>query len=541
MAEALRATGADGVFGDAAEGPGQGLLAAAGKPEPVFEPERGAGIHELAGLSMTRAFWETYPPVPGVDRYRWAEPRLTTHLALRDALSHEDELQFAWLNGDGIFLRERNGADSRALSPRDAEALRRMAMIYRAVPEFPRSPGWEPHAATLGPPDVFASRWPLPFSGTLWTFVNRGGRDLDGPLLEVSYRAQRFYDLWTGAELHPDEKLINRLAHRAVLRVPLEAHGYGAVLETNEPPVRGSRLARLLEAMRSRPRSVRALPPERAPGATRLVSLAATARHVNPPEGMVRIPGAKGWRFSVTGVSLGADARYPWESTNRRDHDTARDVAPFDIDRLPVTNRQYKKYLDERDYEPADPHGFLRDWPGGHLPPGLADKPVTWVSIEEARAYCRDHGKRLPHEWEWQLAAEGPSPRAYPWGSAWDAGRVPPPSLGRVRRPGPDVGGYPEGASPYGVLDLTGLVWQWTDEIYDGRLRAAVLKGGSLYQPSGSPFYFPTTLEEGRSPELRGRYKASEHEVYLLMDPSLDRAGTIGFRCAADAPVVYSE
>ncbi len=100
---------------------------------------------------------------------------------------------------------------------------------------------------------------------------------------------------------------------------------------------------------------------------------------------------------------------------------------------------------------------------------------------------------------------------------------VPPPDTGRDMRAPTDVDAYPQGASPFGVLDMIGNVWQWTDEYVDEYTRAAILRGGSYYQPQGSKWYFPQT------------YKLTEHGKYLLMAPSKDRSGTVGFRCAVDA------
>jgi formylglycine-generating enzyme required for sulfatase activity len=145
------------------------------------------------------------------------------------------------------------------------------------------------------------------------------------------------------------------------------------------------------------------------------------------------------------------------------------------------------------------------------------------VSLEDARAFAKWAGKRLPHEWEWQYAAQGTDGRAYPWGSDWLPQLVPPVDKGRSIRPPTDVDAHPGGASPFGVMDLVGNVWQWTDEVMDDHTRSAILKGGSYYQPQGSHWYFPQA------------YRLDQHGKYLLLSPSKDRAGTVGFRCVVDA------
>ena len=106
-------------------------------------------------------------------------------------------------------------------------------------------------------------------------------------------------------------------------------------------------------------------------------------------------------------------------------------MKPFYIDQYPVTNAEFKKFLDAADYRPKDDHNFLRDWQNGTFPGGWANKPVTWVSLEDARAYAAWAGKRLPHEWEWQYAAQGADGRLYPWGNQWDE------RGGPAARPGP--------------------------------------------------------------------------------------------------------
>jgi formylglycine-generating enzyme required for sulfatase activity len=197
-------------------------------------------------------------------------------------------------------------------------------------------------------------------------------------------------------------------------------------------------------------------------------------------------------------------------------------IDAFCIDRFPVTNAEFKTFLHRSGYSPVDSHNFLRHWVEGAPPLGWDNKPVTWVSIEDARAYAAWAGKRLPREWEWQYAAQGTDGRRYPWGDDWRSAAVPEPSLDRLMPAPSDVGAHAAGASPFGVMDMVGNVWQWTDEYLDEHVRAAVLRGGNNYQPQTSHWYFP----QG--------YALDEHGKYLLMAPSKDRSAGIGFRCAAD-------
>src|ERR1700677_4420052 len=137
---------------------------------------------------------------------------------------------------------------------------------------------------------------------------------------------------------------------------------------------------------------------------------------------MVKIP-AGDYVFKVQGIEIegsddvGVDVQYSWEDSPRRFHEHRMHVDMFYLDKYPVTNADFKKFLDATHYHPQDDLNFLRDWKNGGYPEGWAKKPVTWVSLEDARAYAKWAGKRLPHEWEWQYAAQGEDGRRYPWGN----------------------------------------------------------------------------------------------------------------------------
>eukprot|EP00435_Cladocopium_sp_Y103_P071389 s172_g37.t1 len=180
------------------------------------------------------------------------------------------------------------------------------------------------------------------------------------------------------------------------------------------------------------------------------------------------------------------------------------------------------------------------------------------VSHWDAVQYCSHYGKRLPREWEWQYVAQGGDPdRSYPWGKWWWPEAMPRPQANASVFHLSDVGGFPQGASKDGVQDLVGLVWQWTSDTFrDEHTRSSILRGGSVFQPNShngdvaspryQPWYFPGHAAAGAwnakwtgehffgPKDYPSLYRLTVHAKYLLMAPSLDRAGTIGFRCVAD-------
>jgi formylglycine-generating enzyme required for sulfatase activity len=313
-----------------------------------------------------------------------------------------------------------------------------------------------------------------------------------------------------------------------VLSFPIEAHGFEAVMAIhNAPDTATENLLGRMREMTKNPLS--SFSHEWKPLPQQIVEIPKTAPATSAPPGMVRIDGGE-YLFRVQGIEIegsddiGVDVQYPWEDSARRFHEHRTQIAPFYIDKYPVTNSEFKKFLDFAHYHPTDNQNFLKDWKDGIYPDGWANKPVTWVSLEDARAYASWAHKRLPHEWEWQYVAQGGDPdRIYPWGNQWNPADVPQPDKTRLLNAPDDVDAHPAGASPAGVMDLAGNVWQWTEEFTDDHTRAAILRGGNHYQPQGSIWYFPEA------------YRNDQHGKLLLMAPSYDRSGTVGFRCVVDA------
>ena len=541
IAELMKEIDADGINGDTQDGVPVAFTQASeaiGHPL-VFEPEGGPADEALAWNVMTWGHY-TFSFTPQVDKYKWLEPRHMVNISDRWNRSKTDDLQFAFFNGVGWESWENVWGIWNGITPRDGEATRRVATIERGVAPFLVSKDWEPLYPTHAY-GIFASRWPLN-DQTVWTIVNRNEYDASGPQLAVPIaEGMRYFDLYHGVELKPDVD-----AGSATLSFPIEAHGFGAVLATKGEPNDAMRqLMSRMKGMTAAP--LASFSNEWKPIPQQIVEIPATKAAANAPEGMIKIPGGD-FLFRVRGIEIegsddiGLDVQYSWENSARRYHEHKMQINTFYIDKFPVTNAEFKKFLNASHYHPKDDLNFLRDWKDGNFPDGWASKPVTWVSIEDARAYAKWAAKRLPHEWEWQYAAQGKNGNLYPWGNspaaaaisvltpspnpatptAEQTALVPAAYQGRTP-PGPDnVDAHPAGASPFGVMDMVGNVWQWTDEYVDEHTRAGILRGGSYFQPQGSIWYFPQA------------YRNDEHGKLLLMAPSYDRSGTLGFRCVVD-------
>jgi gamma-glutamyl hercynylcysteine S-oxide synthase len=525
----LKEIGADGINFDTLDSPPQEFRIssdAIGHPL-ALEPQFAIHDASLAWSNISWNDWVTwedvaYPFVPMVSKAKWLEPRHTVNVTDRFTRDKTDSLQHAFFNGEGYATIENLWGFWYGMTPRDAETVLRITKIERAFPGNLSSAAWEPHVPTMQA-GVFASSFPAENS-TLWTIVNRNEYDVTGEELSVPVQAGvHYFDLWHGIELLPRTS-----GSQATLSFTIDAQGFAAVLATAENPTPAA-LQSLLNDMAARSTQPLAAFSRQWKFVPQTMVVSAPTKVTDaPPPGMLLIPAAD-YDFAVQGIEIeggndpGVDVQYPWEDAPRRYHRKRMHVTSFYIDRTPVTNQQFKQFLDATKYHPADDHNFLRDWKNGAYPDGWSAKPVTWVSIEDARTYAAWAGKRLPHDWEWQYAAQSTDGRTYPWGNDWDAQAAPPVNHGRTTHAPANVDAYAKGASPFGLLDLEGNISQWTDEFRDDHTRAAIIRGAASYQPRGAVWYFPQT------------YRLDQHQKYLLMSPGRDRSATIGFRCVADA------
>jgi formylglycine-generating enzyme required for sulfatase activity len=209
----------------------------------------------------------------------------------------------------------------------------------------------------------------------------------------------------------------------------------------------------------------------------------------------------------------------------------------FWIDRTEVTNAQYVQFLNalgeyrgacgghdcaETKVEDQDSH-ILRQEGRYVVESDFEDHPVTEVTWYGAQAYCEWAGVRLPTEAEWEKAARGIDGRPYPWGNdAPDCGKAQYADCSGMTVP---VGSKPAGASPYGVLDMAGNVWEWVADWYDE----------AYYERS------PARNPQGANSGVRKVFRGGSWGYLPTFIRATDRARNrpsyagfnVGFRCGA--------
>jgi len=193
------------------------------------------------------------------------------------------------------------------------------------------------------------------------------------------------------------------------------------------------------------------------------------------------------------------------------------DVPAFEIDKFEVTNADFAQFVEATDYQTdAEKTGLSRTW--RDAAEGKDNHPVVYASWNDATAYCKWVGKRLPTEAEWEKAARGSDERLYPWGIEYDPNKVNGQDSGI--RGTTAVGSFADGASPYGVLDMAGNVWEWTADWYEAY-------PGSSYQ---SPYYG----EQFRVVRGGGWFETADFLRTTTRNATSDTAANddLGFRCA---------
>jgi formylglycine-generating enzyme required for sulfatase activity len=197
------------------------------------------------------------------------------------------------------------------------------------------------------------------------------------------------------------------------------------------------------------------------------------------------------------------------------------------IDQTEVTNGMYAKCVTSGACQP--PIVFGSSFRSSYYDNSqFTDYPVIYISWYAASAYCAWAGGRLPSEAEWEKAARGTDERTYPWGNS-------PPSCSLANYQGCKndtvaVGSYPAGASPYGVLDMAGNVWEFVKDWY----------GETYYSQSPASNPQGPAIGDGNYVVLRGgswvESKNFLRSAYRLDDGRDNMYPKFGFRCAGSLP-----
>jgi formylglycine-generating enzyme required for sulfatase activity len=211
---------------------------------------------------------------------------------------------------------------------------------------------------------------------------------------------------------------------------------------------------------------------------------AAPARQPFEPE-MVLIPAGE--------FLMGSDPRKDEYAVDDEQPQHTLHLPDYHLAKTPVTNAQYAAFMQ------ATSHKQPEHWEGEKPPKGKEGHPVVYVSWHDAIAYCQwlaeVTGKpyRLPSEAEWEKGARGSEGLIYPWGNRWDARRCNSAEGGKGDTT--PVGAYPQGASPYGLLDMAGNVSEWTRSLWGVLEWTRSLLGEDWGEPS---FKYPYDPADGR-------------------------------------------
>lgn len=205
-------------------------------------------------------------------------------------------------------------------------------------------------------------------------------------------------------------------------------------------------------------------------------------------------------------------------------------VKAFYIDKYEVSNAMYKKFVDATSYTPP------RHWVNGEIPFRKENHPVVYVSWDDAVAYAKWAGKRLPTEAEWEKAARGTDGKIYPWGNDFDKNKCR--NARSNIREITAINDYEQGQSPSGCYNMAGNASEWAHDRYDWRYyRRDPNPANNPTGPDDSEVdfekkvKFPSRVVRGGS---WGDYSEDLRTTARDAYPPDYKSFRIGFRCAKD-------
>ena len=578
-------TGADGVVLDTQGGSSAELQEAADRAKPgvIMYSEGFAVPKDMQGIVSGRVHNALYYP-PMLNLNKFIKPEFTIYRVAELAKEPiKREFATAFFNGYGTELN--------IFAPGQPDwveeqyrYLGRTSRILRENTHNFLSREYMPLIPTLAD-SVYVNQWPLP-EKTIFTIYSVKPEGFNAPLFEVTPKeGTHFVDLWNHEEVTPiardgreylpakihafdhfdlgtnnegevgciaqlpthlEVDLHNNTLHISASqgsvikvwagvpdyeRTPVELSSGAHELDVFEHFGRheGKLVVQLFDQgilLDERIVSIKA-------GTPRLASKVEPSATAGSTKGMVEIPAGSFVFHATNGDEF---ISYP-----KHDEGRTFELPAFWMDRYPVTNEDFHRFMEASGYRPSDTANFLKHWRDGRPVKGEERYPVVYVSYEDAQAYARWAGKRLPTEVEWQYAAQTPDLREWPWST--DTKNIKrelepvtnsltvykikgiDPKLANLGdgKPYP-VGRYKRGANPYGLADLVGSVWQLTNDVYkSGSYTYIMMKGGSYFNPTSSWWY------------VQGGPRELHYRQYLLrVSQGFERNATVGFRCVKD-------
>jgi gamma-glutamyl hercynylcysteine S-oxide synthase len=514
LAEVALGLDADGVMLDTmTEVPG-GLARAVSSRERgvIFAPELRPKDTDLSRVRQSWAQWFEIGDdrTPSIYRHRWLVPQHRQFAIARWDTSRKRDIVYSFFNGSGLILWDNVFGTWNPYSREDRRLIAETAAILNHYGDVLARGHWLPLVPT-GVPGLDGNRW-QEGQRTILTLRNRTTERvlyrIPAPcppgLTYVAFWGDR-RDVSTGDAMAVEPGGIQAL----VLDEPDAAR---EALAHFDHLSRRADVALPGYDERPRPHRAHDARPVRAPPAPSMVEMPGgtfdmTLRHERRECGC--------YPEGATDAAM-----WGWFYKDTIAHDMRVTLRRFAIRKTAVTNGDFLEFVHATAHRPKDDRNFLKHvrLPDGSLPARLTREqeslPVTFVSLEDARAFAASHGERLPTEAEWQWAAEGAGRgNRYPWGN--DERSFP-----REMRPALDVAT----ATPQGVMGMSGNAWELTEsEHTDGHTRFVMLRGGIFLPPGESEWLI-----------ARGARPNDCHAKYILLSDGLDRSATISFRTVVD-------
>lgn len=482
LAALIKEIDADGIFLDTMNGTGKELRKKLDSVREgiVLESELELSVARIGDHHMSWAQWYDDSYTPGVLWNKWFERRHMLHLIRRWDADHSSELHTAWMNGCGIIVWDNIFGTANQWNERDKSILRQIVPVQRRYQTIFSGEGWKPLEKTALQ-DVFANEW-YNDSFRIWTLVNRSNEDRNGLLFRIkSGPGIKYFNLLTGKEA-------GTIQHDSVsVEIGIRPRSVGAIIAIGEKNINADFIGFLQQqagtdsgynGLSRKPQAIEQLIPYPIVKYT-AANIPAGMRHIQRSERTATIEYTE---RECGFFAIRNKTQPPQVNDERVSQKAIVSLAAYAIDPKPVSNAAFYTFLKATHYRPADPKNFLKHWINSQPPKGREQDAVVYINLNDARAYAKWAGKRLPTDHEWQYAAEKHA--LYIWGNSWE----------------------------------------WTEtERTDGLTRFCILKGGSRYKAKGSVWY-----ADG------GAQKENFSAKFIMISPGLDRCSTIGFRCAAD-------